>query len=70
MEAEFAGRVQFAQTGHELAAKHAAEHLDRQKEPGAGPQSTGYGRATIRRPEPRNGYADDAAVSDSRCAAR
>ena len=35
MKSEFAGRVQFPQTGHELAAKDAAEDVHRQEEPGA-----------------------------------
>ena len=35
VEAEFSGRVQFPQTGHELAPKHPAEDAHRQEEAGA-----------------------------------
>ena len=35
MKAEFSGRVQFSQTGHELAPKHSAEDTHRQEEAGA-----------------------------------
>jgi hypothetical protein len=32
VEVELAERVQLAQAGHELAAKHSAEHFHREKE--------------------------------------
>jgi hypothetical protein len=34
VKAEFSGRVQFPQTGRELAPKHPAENAHRQEEPG------------------------------------
>ena len=57
------------QTGDELAAKHAAQHLHRQEErDSAGEPSVGD-RARDHRPGSRNGHADDAEDSVPRCGA-
>ena len=56
--------------GDELAAEHAAEHLDREEEAVAGSDPSSVVGRRARRQATHSEHGDGAAVADSRCAGR
>ena len=70
MEAELALDEGALQSGHELAAKHPAQHFCWEEKRSSGLGSIACDRRTDRRPGVRNGHEDEVGASDPRCAVR
>ena len=69
-ECEFPGLKGALQSGGELAAEYAAQHLYRAGRKGNAGVSSAGDRTRVRRRGPRNGYADGSADSAPRYAER
>ena len=70
MEAELALGEGALQSGHELTAKHSAQHFVGKKGRSRELGSSACDRWTDHRPGVRNGHGDEVGASDPRCAGR